>query len=75
MNIWKPSADMEVRRKAMSIVLSMTSSRNVEEVALFLKKQLQKTQEVDYEKVRRIANISDYSLTVFVNRLLSTDSY
>ncbi|KAH7918082.1 ARM repeat-containing protein [Leucogyrophana mollusca] len=34
------SADMEVRKKAMSIVLSMTSSRNVEEVALFLKKQL-----------------------------------
>lgn len=45
------SADMEVRRKAMSIVLSMTSSRNVEEVALFLKKQLMKTQEADFEKV------------------------
>ena len=45
------SADMEVRRKAMGIVLSMTSSRNVEEVALFLKKQLQKTQEADYDKV------------------------
>ena len=37
----------------MSIVLSMTSSRNVEEVALFLKKQLQKTQEADYDKVKR----------------------
>ena len=36
----------------MSIVLSMTSSRNVEEVALFLKKQLQKTQEADYDKVK-----------------------
>ncbi|TFK38623.1 coatomer protein [Crucibulum laeve] len=44
------SADMEVRRKAMSIVLSMTSSRNVEEVVQFLKKQLQKTQETNYEK-------------------------
>ncbi|KAH7920369.1 coatomer protein [Leucogyrophana mollusca] len=44
------SADMEVRKKAMSIVLSMTSSRNVEEVVLFLKKQLQRTQEQDYEK-------------------------
>jgi coatomer subunit beta len=42
---------MEVRRKAMNIVLSMTSSRNVEDVVLFLKKQLQKTQEADYEKV------------------------
>ncbi|KAF9562275.1 coatomer protein [Agrocybe pediades] len=44
------SADMEVRRKAMGIVLSMTSSRNVEEVVLFLKKQLQKTQEADFDK-------------------------
>ena len=42
---------MEVRRKAISIVLSMTSSRNVEEVVVFLKKQLQKTQEADFEKV------------------------
>lgn len=42
---------MEVRRKAMSIVLSMTSTRNVEEVVLFLKKQLQRTQEHDYDKV------------------------
>jgi coatomer subunit beta len=42
---------MEVRRKAINIVLSMTSSRNVEDVVLFLKKQLQKTQEQDFEKV------------------------
>ena len=45
------SADMVVRRKAISIVLSMTSSRNVEELVVFLKKQLQKTQEADFEKV------------------------
>jgi len=45
------SADIEVRRKAISIALSMTSSRNVEEVVLFLKKQLQKTQDQEYEKV------------------------
>ncbi|KAG1887545.1 coatomer beta C-terminal region-domain-containing protein [Suillus fuscotomentosus] len=44
------SADMEVRRKAMSIVLSMTSNRNVKEVVLFLKKQLQQTQEREFEK-------------------------
>ncbi|KAJ3826913.1 coatomer protein [Lentinula raphanica] len=37
--------DMDVRRKAMNIVLSMTSSRNVEEVVQFLKKQLLRTQE------------------------------
>jgi vesicle coat complex subunit len=45
------SADIEVRRKAMAIVLSMTSSRNVEEVVLFLKKQLLQTQDQDFEKV------------------------
>ena len=47
------STDIEVRRKAMSIILSMTSSRNVEEVVMYLKKQLQKTQEVDFEKVKQ----------------------
>ena len=61
------SADMEVRLqiKAMSIILSMTSSRNVEEVALFLEKQLQKTQEADYDKCvedrsRPYASVIDY---------------
>jgi hypothetical protein len=52
------SPDMEVhwQRKAISIVLSMTSSRNVKDVVLFLKKQLQnlKTQEQDLEKVCRV---------------------
>ncbi|EEB89217.1 hypothetical protein MPER_12710, partial [Moniliophthora perniciosa FA553] len=41
------NSGMDVRRKAINIVLSMTSSRNVEEVVLFLKKQLLKTQEAD----------------------------
>ncbi|KAI0005525.1 coatomer beta subunit [Russula compacta] len=44
------SADIEVRRKATNIALSMTSSRNVEDVVSFFKKQLQKTQDQDYEK-------------------------
>ncbi|KAH8094620.1 coatomer protein [Cristinia sonorae] len=44
------SSDLDVRRKALSIVLSLTSSRNVEEVVLFLKKQLQKTQDQDFDK-------------------------
>ncbi|KAI0783336.1 coatomer protein [Abortiporus biennis] len=44
------SADLEVRRKALSIVLSLTSSRNVEDVVLFLKKQLQRTQDQEFEK-------------------------
>lgn len=46
------SADLEVRRKAIGIVLSLTSSRNVEEVVMFLKKQLQRTQDQEFEKVR-----------------------
>ncbi|KAJ7578395.1 coatomer protein [Mycena floridula] len=50
LQILSTSGDMEVRRKAVGIVLSMTSSRNVEEVVLFLKKELQKTQEADFEK-------------------------
>ncbi|KAI5118575.1 hypothetical protein M0805_004191 [Coniferiporia weirii] len=48
------SPDLEVRRKAISISLAMVTSRNVEEVVLFLKKQLQRTMIEDYEK------ISDY---------------
>ena len=52
---------MEVRRKAISIVLSMTSTRNVEEVVLFLKKQLQKTQEADFDKVICIVVPSNWS--------------
>ena len=44
------SPDLEVRRKAIGIVLSLASSRNVEEVVLFLKKQLQKTQDQSHEK-------------------------
>jgi len=41
---------MEVRRKAVKIALNMVTSRNVQEVVLFLKKQLTKTLEQEYEK-------------------------
>jgi coatomer subunit beta len=44
------SPDLEVRRKAIGIVLNLTSSRSVEEVVLFLKKQLQKTEDQSHEK-------------------------
>ncbi|KAI0734370.1 coatomer protein [Fomitopsis betulina] len=44
------STDLEIRRKAISIVLNMTTSRNVEEVVLFFKKQLQRTQDQDLDK-------------------------
>ncbi|KAI9638983.1 ER to Golgi transport-related protein [Dioszegia hungarica] len=44
------SQDMEVKRKAIGIALEMVSSRNVEDVVLFLKKQLQGTMESEFDK-------------------------
>ncbi|KAJ3120133.1 coatomer subunit beta [Nowakowskiella sp. JEL0407] len=44
------SPDIEVRRKCLDIALEMVSSRNVDEVVGFLKKELLKTHEGDYEK-------------------------
>jgi coatomer subunit beta len=43
---------MEVRKKCLHMALALVTSRNVEEVALFLKKQLQRTLDAEYEKVR-----------------------
>ncbi|KDN39613.1 putative SEC26-coatomer complex beta chain of secretory pathway vesicles [Tilletiaria anomala UBC 951] len=37
------STDMDVKRKALNIALEMVTSRNIEEVVLFLKKELMKT--------------------------------
>ena len=42
---------MDVRRKALEIALDMVSSRNVEEVIGFLKKELIKTLDGTFEKV------------------------
>ncbi|RUP49758.1 adaptin N terminal region-domain-containing protein [Jimgerdemannia flammicorona] len=44
------SPDIEVRRKALRIVLEMVSTRNVQDVVLFLKKELAKTHDQEYEK-------------------------
>ncbi|KAE8211087.1 hypothetical protein CF327_g5123 [Tilletia walkeri] len=44
------SPDMDVRRKALDVALDMVSSRNVEEVVLFLKKELQKTTDANFDK-------------------------
>ncbi|CAG8560860.1 19811_t:CDS:10 [Cetraspora pellucida] len=44
------STDIEVRRKALRIGLELVSSRNVQEVVVFLKKELSKTLDQDYEK-------------------------
>lgn len=48
------SPDMDVRRKALNLALEMVSSKNVDEVVMLLKKELQKTVDEQYEKVRRV---------------------
>lgn len=58
---------MEVKRKAIGVALSMVTSRNVEEVVLFLKKQLQNTVDQDFDKVS-LRNSSD--LVVVGQRLI-----
>ena len=45
------SQDMDVKRKAIGIALEMVTSRNVEDVVLFLKKQLQGTMDQEFDKV------------------------
>ncbi|KAJ3110439.1 coatomer subunit beta [Phlyctochytrium bullatum] len=44
------SPDIDVRRKVLKISMQLCSSRNVDEVVSFLKKELLKTLDQDYEK-------------------------
>ena len=44
------SPDIDVRRKALGLAMEMVSSKNVDEVVLLLKKELQKTVDEQYEK-------------------------
>jgi len=44
------SPDIAVRKRAVGIALEMVSSRNVEEVVGFLKKELTKTLDQDYDQ-------------------------
>lgn len=44
------SPDIDVRRKALQSALEMVSSKNVDEVIMLLKKELQKTVDEQYEK-------------------------
>nr|ODN92299.1 coatomer beta subunit [Cryptococcus depauperatus CBS 7855] len=44
------SPDMEVKKRAIGVVLEMVTSRNVEDVVLFLKKQLTNTLDQDFDK-------------------------
>lgn len=75
------STDLEVRRKAISVVLSLVSSRSVEDVVQFLKKQLQRTQEQEFEKVCQGLEGVEFDAQVFrrpqstVNFLSSRSMY
>lgn len=53
------SPDMDVRRKALNLALEMVSSKNVDEVVMLLKKELQKTVDEQYEKVRRVGSFNE----------------
>lgn len=48
------SPDLDVRRKALGLAMEMVTSRNVEEVVMLLKKELSKTVDEQYEKVREV---------------------
>ena len=48
--------DMDVKKKALAIALGLVSGRNVEEVVLLLKKELTKTLDQTYEKVRSLCS-------------------
>lgn len=56
------SPDMEVKKKALQIALDLVSSRNVEEVVQFLKKELVRTLDAQYEKVRD-SSAASYHIT------------
>ncbi|KAK4685797.1 coatomer subunit beta, partial [Tremellales sp. Uapishka_1] len=58
------SPDIEVKRKAIGVALDMVSSRNVEDVVLFLKKQLQNTLEGDFDKYRQLLIQSIHSCAI-----------
>lgn len=44
------SPDIDVRRKALGLAMEMVSSKNVDEVVMLLRKELQKTVDEQYEK-------------------------
>lgn len=46
------SPDLDVRSKALSIAMKMVSSKNVEGIVMLLKRELSKTADEQYEKVR-----------------------
>jgi coatomer subunit beta len=49
------SPDMDVRKKALDIAMEMVGGRNVEDVVGFLKKELTRTLDPSFEKVRLLS--------------------
>jgi coatomer subunit beta len=45
------SPNMDIRRKTLDIALDLVSPKNIEEVVLVLKKEIQKTQSKELDKV------------------------
>ena len=66
------STDIDVRKKALSIVLEMVSSKNVEEVVMLLKKELSKTVDEQYEKVMQMRQVFAQILTAVEQRVPAT---
>ena len=64
------SPDLEVRRKTLSLVLQLTSTRNIEQIVNLMKKELTSTMEAsadsnDVKSYRQVSNlcIMVYSVT------------
>ena len=68
------SPDIDVRKKAMALALEMVSSKNVEEVVLLLKKELSKTVDEQYEKVR-CTNVAIFPANIATERRVSTTTH
>ena len=69
------SPDLDVRRKALSIAMDMVSSKNVEEVVMLLKKELSKTVDEQYEKVRLCSIPSVGAVPLTKSRITNTARY
>jgi len=60
------SPDLEVRRKTLSLVLQLTSTRNVEQVVMVMKKELTGTMETstDSSDVKSYRQVRKHQLSV-----------
>lgn len=70
------SPDLEVRRKTLSLVLQLTSTRNIEQVVMVMKKELTGTMEAssdssDIKSYRQVSNnMIDYMIYVITDTIV-----